>query len=416
DVYTTIDPISLQTLSVTDANGTQRGTTYDGFGRPKLSMITPPGGAPGAMASYAYFNFGGGPSLGSAGGRYVQTTAFTDPVPLANVATAAGRVSTTYFDELGRPRFSKALLGADYANDALIVGARTYDDLGRVLFEADPYPASQDGTTAYGTTHYFSADGSPFCFIRGKGPQPFTTVPDAATERFPMFFRHSFAVYREQMSVQDAAALTPGSPQDGVIKAETTSALGRVLFRSTWQGTTRLEHASFTHDHLGQMTSMTRYQDAVNGASGVTTSWGMDSLGQLQSLQEQLNPTQYREYSRFGELLKVKWTPPAPELEHSVIHRYDGLSRLVHSEEQNGGVTDFATVNDYFYDVGVAVSPQVQPTYMLGRLAHAVAPTGDVFLSYDAFGNVNARTFTDPGETAYVEQHSFHGDGSLAAL
>jgi RHS repeat-associated protein len=79
-------------------------------------------------------------------------------------------------------------------------------------------------------------------------------------------------------------------------------------------------------------------------------------------------------------------------------------------------VTDPDTVNDYRYDLGVSVTPEVTPTSVLGRLAQAKAPTGDVAFSYDALGRVNARTFTDHQGGAYVEKTSRHADGTLAAL
>src|SRR5262249_18838705 len=83
DAYNTIDPISLAMLSTTDANGTQRGTTYDGFGRPIASTITPPGGTAGTLVSYAYSGF-----LNSTPPtkRSIQAKVFTDPV--ANASTA----------------------------------------------------------------------------------------------------------------------------------------------------------------------------------------------------------------------------------------------------------------------------------------------------------------------------------------
>ena len=53
---------------------------------------------------------------------------------------------------------------------------------------------------------------------------------------------------------------------------------------------------------------------------------------------------------------------------------------------------------------------------MRGRLAQAKAPTGAVAFSYDAFGRVNARAFTDPQGGVYVEKPTHHADGTLAAL
>ena len=89
---------------------------------------------------------------------------------------------------------------------------------------------------------------------------------------------------------------------------------------------------------------------------------------------------------------------------------------MTHREERIDGIADAETLNDYTYDQGVSVSPQVTPTFVLGRLARAKAPTGDVSFSYDAFGRVNARTFTDNQGGTYVEKTTLHADGTPAAV
>lgn len=152
---------------------------------------------------------------------------------------------------------------------------------------------------------------------------------------------------------------------------------------------------------------MTRYQNASNFTNPVQWSWRYDSLGRLLQLNEPGSAPQTRSYSNWGELLQMQWTPPPPEPVHSVVYKYDALGRLIETEEQNSGVTDPATVNKYGYDVGKAF-PQVNPTYVLGRMAYAAAPTGGVHFSYDAFGRINARTFTDTNGSWYVEQLDDH--------
>ena len=53
-----IDPITNQVLSQKDENGTIRGTTFDGFGRPVLQTIMAPGdAAPGVLAAHTYLGF-----------------------------------------------------------------------------------------------------------------------------------------------------------------------------------------------------------------------------------------------------------------------------------------------------------------------------------------------------------------------
>jgi RHS repeat-associated protein len=410
EVFLTYDPNTLDLLSARDENGTVQSTVFDGFGRPVLAEITPAGGTLGVTAQRTYTGFGVGST-----GRSVFTTAFPDPVDPATLSTAVGHSTITYLDELGRAKVSKLLLGADYTG-TMVIGDRTYDGLGRVTFEADPYPSTQDPSTAYGTTRFFNNDGSPRVFIRGRGLQAFTTVPDDPTERYPTLFTHTFDSHTESMSVQDAASLTSGTPQNGVVQAGIASATGQVLFRSTWQNGTRLEHEAFSYDRLGQLATMIRYQDAVGGTNPVQWSWQKDSLGQVLGLSEPSNAPQTRKYSNWGELVQVQWTPASPEPTHTLLRTYDALSRLTHAEEQNGGVVDASTLKDFDYDVGRTATPLVDPTFVLGRLAHAAAPTGEMFFSYDAFGRVSARTYTDENATVYVEQHSFHGDGSEATM
>jgi YD repeat-containing protein len=94
------DPITLLPTSSTDANQTTRGIDYDGFGRSVRSTVTPAGGTLGVASTTSYLGFTGGDPAG----ERVALTRFMELVPPANVATANGRTSTTFFDELGRRR------------------------------------------------------------------------------------------------------------------------------------------------------------------------------------------------------------------------------------------------------------------------------------------------------------------------
>jgi RHS repeat-associated protein len=324
----------------------------------------------------------------------------------------------------------------------IIAGKRVYDGLGRVVFEADPYPVLQAFATAYGTTHFFKPDGTPSCFIRGNGQQPSsllkadgTAVTNESLEIYPTCFQRAFQNGTEVVNVRDPSSLLAGSPQDGVVMSSYSTAIGRLISRSTWQGSTRLEHATFDHDRLGRLTRMTRYQDANGAANPVATSWRFDSFGQLVELDEPYSAPQFRGYSSWGELQQTyhaRFDPQSPFSDPTgtdvidigdanttlinLVNRYDALGRLVHSEQQNNGVADPDTVNDYAYDQAVTVAPQVTPTNMLGRLAQATSPTGTVSFSYDAFGRPNARVFTDNSGGSYIEKHTFRGDGAPTDL
>jgi RHS repeat-associated protein len=412
------DPVTLNAVTTTDPNGTQHGTTFDGFDRPVLSLVTPPGGAQGALSVTSYVGF----TTTESPVRSVIEKVFTEPVnpDPDTVNTAVGRTSTVFLDELGRPMRTEIALGASYSNQKLIAGRRTYDSLGRVAFEADPFPASQSFATAYGTTQLFNVDGTPKCVIRGNGPQAAVDNPttDESHEVFPTCMQRGFQNHTEIVNVRDASSLLAGSPQDGVVKSSASSAIGWIISRSTWQEATRLEHIAFTYDRLGRQTGMTRFQDAQGITKPVTSSWHFDSLGQLLELDEPQSVPQLNTYSDWGELVETRRDitvngTAGPAL---VVKHYDALGRVTHSEERFNGVVDARTVSDYSYDQGVNVAPQVTPTNVLGRLAQASSPTGAVAFSYDSLGQINARVFTDAHGGMYVETHTTHADGSPAAL
>lgn len=406
------DSISGEIVGTKDTNGTVRGKTFDGFGRPVLETITTPSAAAsGVLVAHTYLGFDG---IDPAG-RRVSVKDFTDPVAASAVITEPGRTSTSYFDELGRLRLGHVELGDDYAKEILVVGARIYDPLGRVVFEADAYPISQNAATAYGTTRYFARDGSLAVEIRGFGPQSYTTTPSPAEERFPSVFGHSFANHLETTIVQGADALSPGSPQYGVTRQAVSTAIGRVLTRSTWRGAARLEHEALGYDRLGQHASLIRYQNAAVASGPVVWRWQLDSIGQLLWLNEPSSAPQQRDYSDWGELTATTWYPTVAEPTRGVAMAYDALGRLLSSVERDGGVPDPATSSKYRYDAPGS-SPFMTPTHVAGRLSSATTATSHVALSYDGFGRVDARSFTDDTFTPYFERRRFHGDGSQASI
>jgi YD repeat-containing protein len=409
DVYASFDPVSLAPVTATDANSTQRGTDWDGFGRQVRSTVTSPGGSLGVFSTVAYLGFEGG----DPNGRHVVTTTFSDPVPPANVATAAGRVSTVFLDELGRSLRTEVALGSDYANNVLVVGSRIYDAFGRMKFEADPYPATQDPSTAYGTTYYYMDTGDISCIIRGNGVQPLNGGTNPAAELFPTCFERSFDNHVDTRGVRDAASLLAGSPQQGVVRQTVASALGRPISASIVQNGVPLDYATFTQDRLGQPTSMTRFLDPA-GNNPVQWFWRLDSTGQTLQLSAPDSATRYYNYSDWGELIETQWTDGA--INRQLVRDYDAMARLVKSEDHANGAPDPETVNTYDYDAGVSLSSQVTPTFVLGRLAHASSPAGEVAFSYDALGRLNAQSFKDSQGGIYVQKSDAHADGRLARL
>jgi RHS repeat-associated protein len=422
----TLDPLTLDATSTTDPNGTQSGNTFDGFGRVLLSSVTPSGGgASGVLSSISYVGF----AAGEPGGRSVVQKVFTDPVDPGNVASAAGRTATVFLDSLGREEHTEVNLGEDYANNLMIIGARVYDYLGRVLFEADPHPSIQIAGDDYGTTYYFNPDGTPLCFIRGRGLQGLkqggVNVTDEAKERYPTCFSRRFADNQVAVSVTDPLASLPGIPPTNFIfRRSWHSAIGRTLGRETASfdnafNEVVLEKMVLTTDRLGQLTSMARYPDPTLAAN-VTTSWNYDSLGQVLELHEPDNATQFRAYDSWGELTQTQWTDAtaATPADRRTITTYDALGRMTHAEDRTNDDVDAETVNDYSYDQPAnSRTPPVTATNVRGRLAQATSPTSTTSFSYDGLGRINAEVFTDTTTSkVYVEKHSFHGDGSPSAL
>src|SRR6185295_1263177 len=296
---------------------TKRGARFDGFDRLTMSTITPPGGAEGALSFVRFDGFSDGATQ-----RTIVEKSFPTAVAPADAAAATGRTSTVFLDELGRAYKTQVDLGASYP-DPTMVSQRTFDSLGRVVFEADPFRLSQGFTNAYGTTQFFNADGTPSCSVRGYGRQ--TSIPgtvdanhvvhpatDESHELYPTCVERDFESNTEVVKVRDASSYLAGSPQAGVSKSGYRTATGRVIKRSTWNGQTKLEHATLAYDRLGRLTAMTRYQDASGETKPVTSSWHYDSLGQLLELDEPDSVPTYNAYDDWGELVDASRLPSAP--------------------------------------------------------------------------------------------------------
>lgn len=405
------DPLNLLPLTATDSNNTKRGTDYDGFGRPIRSTVTLPGGTPAVLATSSYLGFDGIDPQG----QRIQVTRFQDPVDPAKVSTSAGRSATRYYDELGRERRTEVLLGSDYSNRALILGYKLYDGAGRLTFLADPFSGSSLSASEYGTSFYYKTNGDIDCAVRGHGyASSAKAVTDTSTEYFPTCFQRSFTGHVDTLNVLDASSLQANSPQAGVVKRVIKTAIGLPIERSTLKVGVLLEDEKFAYDRLGQWTSMTRFLDPANGNSTVTWSRQLDSLGQILQLSEPATATHTYNYSDWGEPVETGWTDGP--ISHALYSAYDSLGRLIKKEERNNGVMDIDTVDSYSYDTAVSPSPLVNPTFVLGELASATSPKGSIAFSYDPFGRINARTFTDNQGGVYVNRSEQHADGSLSSV
>lgn len=420
--YFVRDPVTLRLTAVTDANGMTLGFTYDGFDRLTQTSVTTSSGPTGVLSTTSYNGF----ATDSSTDRTIVRKDFTDPVAPAQVNSTAGRIVTSYFDSFGRHRRTEVQLGADYANKKVIVGQRSYDALGRMHFVADPFSSSDDPTTAYGTTYYFHADGTPECLVRGPGLQQHITLTDEPSEIYPTCFSHSFENHQELVSFRDAASLLSTSPQANVVTTSVRTAIGRLLEHSTRRlpGTV-WERITLSYDALGQMRSMTRHRDPNTPSGAVTTQWYADSLGWVNRIEEPDVAPQFRTFNSWGQITQVQWCDdqrpgPCPTVDRRSLMRYDALGRLIHSEDRINDATSRETVRDYIYDVGTNnKTPPFVATNMIGRLTKASSPTSAVSFSYDPFGRVDAQMFTDHTTTlnnVYVQKHDYHGDGSLRTL
>jgi RHS repeat-associated protein len=405
-----LDPLTNNIISTTDPNGTTRGRKYDAIGRVAWETFKTASSTSELITrATTYSGFYG------SGSRTITTKQFTDGVAASAIGTTEGRISTTTLDSLGRSIQTIVELGDSYGAERLKVGYRKYDELGRVFFAADAHPVSQATETAYGTTYYFNADGSPLAEIRGSGPQSVIGVSNAATDTFPTLFKHTFTAHQEKVTTYAPDALTPSTPQTAVAHEATLTAIGRVIARSTFLGTTRLEYAELAYDLFGRQTLLKRFAMPANASNPVEWTWAFDSVGQLLGAAEPGVSPHTRKYSDWGELLEIDWAAAPPYGTHAIRYEYDAYGRLRNSRETNDGVVDDAALREFKYDYA-GQSPFATPTNLLGRLASAHSTAQSTVFGYDAFGNVNTRTYRDADLNTYFDQSDYHADGSIASV
>ena len=405
------DPISMLPLASTDPNNNRRGFDYDGFGRPVRSTVTPPGGTMGVLSATNYLGF----SENDPEGQRISITEFADPVEPASVLTTPGRSFLRHFDELGRAYRTDVSLGRDYANKSLIVDWKVFDGAGRLSFAADPFPGTASATSAYGRSFFYKDTGDLDCIVSGRGHASFVvTATNLAAEQFPTCFQRSFAGHVETLDLHDASSLDTTSPQAGVVKRVSKSAIGLTLSQSTLRGFFRLEDEAFTYDRLGQWASVTRFLDPAHNAGPVQWSVRRDSLGRTLELTEPEQATRTYNYSDWGEPVETGWIDGSSH--HLITSTYDSLSRVLSRDERSDGIVDLNTVNRYVYDTPVSLSPLVKPTFVVGHLASATSARGTVAFSYDSFARVNARTFTDEQGGIYIDRADRHANGTLRSL
>ncbi|MEZ4442853.1 MAG: RHS repeat-associated core domain-containing protein [Polyangiaceae bacterium] len=406
-----LDPVAMIPLSAQDPRGLVTGIAVDGFGRVTRRTVTPPGGVLGVVEATEYVGFDGAP-----GGRTIVRTRYADPIPDSQVGTTPGQTETTSLDALGRVVRTSIGLGADYGGASMVVVDRAFDSLGRVMFEAEPYPATET-TDHYGTTRHYDAQGLPTCFVRGFGVQPLVGATNLSAERFPTCVSTSYAQYRAILSTESASALEVGNPEVGVVRIVEKTAIGRDQLRSTWQGTTPLERITFRHDALGHVAAMTRYQDPTTSSAPVEVRRVYDSLGRVLWSEEGVDARVHYQYDDWSALVRTSFVDAAaPPVAHDIMTTYDGLGRPLSRVELIDGNVDADTTQAYAYDFSSGDPDHIGADGLLGRLAFAKGSTGMTYFGYDPWGRPRVRSFVDPQGELYVQWSEQRYDGAPMSL
>ena len=189
--------------------------------------ITRSDGTGGVLSSTSYAGFElrdvDGDGVPDTTARSITHKVVTDAV--ADIDAAPGRIGITYMDGFGRTTKTETRLGSDYQDQTLVVGQRIYDRLGRVKFEANPFLSTDSFETQYGTSHNYNTDGTPSCFVRGRGVQPSTAAVDEINEIYPTCFNRFFANGREIQDRQDPATHCCRAATNLVLSAGPSSTL-----------------------------------------------------------------------------------------------------------------------------------------------------------------------------------------------
>jgi YD repeat-containing protein len=269
------DPLSLAPVLSIDPNGTQRGVGYDGFDRPTSTTLTLPGEATGTTSITTYLGFG------DTSGRRISTISYDDATGSDQLSTAPQHASTVFIDEVGRETETQTDLGSSYGTGSaasLITNYRIYDSLGRVAFEAAPFSAQIDPSTAFGTSTFYNPDGTPYVAVAYNGFH-FGTMSDTG-DGLVTSFSHGYSNHTEEFLIAKADANVLSGPQAGVSTVIARTAIGRRISSSTGDVNV-MEYSEYTEDPFGRLTSMIRYVDPVGQANPVVTRWTNDSLGHV---------------------------------------------------------------------------------------------------------------------------------------
>lgn len=382
----------------TSANGEVTSTAHDRFGRPNRSTVQTASGTRYLIGVAAYDD--------TPGARQVTATAYLGDV-LDNGSAASGPSTrtTTRLDALGRPVVSWTERGADYPG-VLVDSWTHYDQLGRVVYSADPFAAAAVPSwtgpgNVDGISVVYDSAGRTLSEIRARQQIVGATTTDRSTDRFVTSNAYAWQGGRFVVTTRDADANDPTSPRYGLQGSAqvATTATGLVEDRTRYQSTTPIDRVTQFYDRLGQMTRLRRYGDPATATQPVDWDGSYDSLGLRLTSTEPGQSLTTSVYDDWGEVLSSTWTDGAAQR----IWRaeYDGLGRptrrkLVTATPPLETVESDETLT---YDQ-VTNSALQAPGPFLGRLSSStVAGAASVYYGYDALGRVAMESWLRAGET-----------------
>ena len=404
-----LDALTLDTIEEREPSGTRWVRTHDGHGRVRQLAVKPASGsgAPdGVVSNTSYTGF----AEGAAGGRSVTTIVFAKP------NDTEGRATVVYLDELGRSWRSTNALGRDY-NDREMVVVRRWDDEGRLHFESDPFPSTQNAGTAFGTTYHYGREGMLRCSIRGRGTQPLVENTNLAQEVFPTCYMRTLDNHQMTVSVRAPDSNTAGTSQSGVVRRETMTAIGRVLSRETIHNNQVQERSRHEFDALGHITALHRYRVPTTSQEPVTWRWRYDSTGAVLSTIEPEAAARQMTYNNWGDLVLTEWTDSigATPVNFKLHREFDAFGRLIHSVDATNGQIVSGSSYKYRYDDDDASSP-ISSGFSLGRLTSTISDLGDVHVGYDSYGRISDRVFVAANGDKYFESTRWNFDGTPSLI
>ena len=241
--------------------------------------------------------------------------------------------------------------------------------------------------------------------IEGSGVQTLTTT-DETLDRYPTCTSYLNQNGRLLVRTKGPNELATGKPQSGAYDQITFSGTGQMLSQSRVLGTTELELAEYGYDRLGMPASLKRSAEPQSSSTSVTWTWTNDSLGNVLQSNEPAGVSYRFTYDDWGNATAVRWRDSTGivSLEKGLHFNYDGLARLLRSQESLNGQMDADTLREYFYDVSSGQPEQLDANFLLGQLSFARTGTRTVSFGYDALGRRTAMGHREAGNPARFAQ------------